>query len=111
LSLNVWSTGLRPSKILNRNNLTYQKRLGLLYFLLQRDNNDTLDWGALGHGAAFVSVRCGSVSTLWKGWCLKHTASLNVEWNMTFVKKTKSCTVMYVPDAFVNALEGTAILN
>jgi hypothetical protein len=30
---------------------------------------------------------------------------------VTFGKKTKSGTVKYVPDEFVNALEGTAILK
>jgi hypothetical protein len=105
------STGCVLPKILNRNNLTYQKRLGLVHFLLQRDDNDTLDWGALAHGAAFVSVRGGTVSTLWKGWCLKHTASLKVEWDLTFEKKNKSGTFKYVPDEFVRELEGTAILK
>jgi hypothetical protein len=87
-----------------RKNLTYEQRLGLLHFLLQPYDNDTLEWGALAHGAALMSVTRGTVSRLWKGWCLKHTASLNGEWDVTSGKKTNHGTVKYVPDEFVNAL-------
>jgi hypothetical protein len=44
------------------------------------------------------------VSRLWKGWVLKHTASLNREWDVTSGEKTNHGTVMHVPEEFVNAL-------
>jgi hypothetical protein len=72
--------------MVNRKNLTYEKRLGLLHFLLNCNQNDTLERGALASGAAFVSVTHGTVSRLWKSLRLKHINSANGEWDVTSVK-------------------------
>jgi hypothetical protein len=90
--------------MVNRKNVTYEKRLGLLHFLLKRYHNGTLERGALARGADFVSIVHGTVSRLWNGWVLKQAISLNREWDVTFWKKTNLGPVKYIPDEFVNAL-------
>jgi hypothetical protein len=86
--LQVWSTGSRRSgRFSHKFQLAgwkeHEQRLGLLHFLLQRCQNDNLERGALKTAAAFVFVAPGTVSRLWKEWHLKHTNSLNGEWDMT----------------------------
>ena len=56
------SIGYHLREIVNRKNLTYEKRLGLLHFLLQPYTNGALARGALAAGAAFVSDVKSTVS-------------------------------------------------
>jgi hypothetical protein len=56
--------------MVNKKNLTYEKRLGLLHFLLKQYQNGTLERGALARAADFLSVVPGTVSRLWNGWVL-----------------------------------------
>ena len=89
--------------MVNRKNLTYEKRLRLLHFLLQRYHNDTLERGALASGATFVSVTRGTVTRLWQKWRLKHINAINGEWDVTSGKKNNGRPIKYVPDEFVDA--------
>jgi hypothetical protein len=88
-----------------RKNLTYEQRLGLLHFLLLHYDNDTLEQGALAHGAALMSVTRGAVSRLWKDWVLKHTASLNGEWDVASGKETNHGTIKYFPEELLTHLQ------
>jgi hypothetical protein len=73
--------------MVNRKNLTYEQRLGLLHFLLKHYHNGTLERGALARAADFLSVVQGTVSRLWNGWVLKQAMSLNGEWDVASGKK------------------------
>ena len=54
--------------VMNRKTLTCEQRLGLLHFLLERRQNNSLERGALANGAAFVSVTKVTVAQLWQQW-------------------------------------------
>jgi hypothetical protein len=90
--------------MVNRKNLTYEIRLGLLHFLLKWYHNGTLERGDLARGADFLFVVPRTVSRLWNGWVLTQAISLNEEWDVTSGKKTNLGLVKYIPDEFVNAL-------
>jgi hypothetical protein len=90
--------------MVNRKNLMYENRLGLLHFLLNCCHNGTLERGALARAADFLSVVRGTVSQLWNGWVRKQANSLNGEWDVTSGKKNNRGPVKYVPEEFVNAL-------
>jgi hypothetical protein len=69
-------------------------------------HNGTLERAAsLARGADFLSVVCGTISRLWKGWVWKQVNSLNGEWDVASGKKNNGRPIKYVPDEFVNALE------
>jgi hypothetical protein len=77
------SIGWVVPKMVVRKNSTHQQLLGLLHFLLQRCQNDSLDRGGSRTGAAFASIAKGAVGRLWREWHLRHTNSINGEWDVT----------------------------
>ena len=87
--------------MVNRKNLTYEQRLGLLHFLLERYNGDTLERGALAAGAFFVSVVKSAVTRLWRSWVLRHENALNEKWDVTSGKINNRAPIKYVPEEFV----------
>ena len=87
-------------KMMNRKNLTYEQRLGLLHNLLKRHCNHKLVWSAFLKGADLLSVRATAVILLWKGWLFPHKNSLNGEWDVTSGKINNFQPVKYVPGEF-----------
>jgi hypothetical protein len=69
--------------MVNRKTLTYEQRLGLLHFLLERRQNNSLERRALANGAAFISVTKVTVTRLWQQFRFKHENALNGGWDVT----------------------------
>jgi hypothetical protein len=69
--------------MVNRKTLTHEQHLGLLHFLLERRQNDSLERGALANGAAFISVTKVTVARPWQQWRFKHENALDGGWDVT----------------------------
>jgi hypothetical protein len=91
----------------NRKNLTYKQRLGLLHFLLKHYHNGALERGALARAADYLSIVRGTVSRLWNQWVLKQGISLNGEWDL---EKNNGRPIQYIPDKFVNAVSDLPLI-